>query len=442
MKIFHIDPAAHQAGVRRAASWLQANIQGDRVLWITGTNHPGLLELAHAGLGLGITTAITPPYLPDADATAYLLGPHLRVHDPSLRPWSDARQQDLPSPRSRPMMATSGTSGHPRMVEPVMLDEADADLMHQDEYELWQPDPAGSQLVCSPLFHSAGYRSATSALLAGTEVTLMERFDASSVLGAFTDLGVTGAFLVPTHLRRLLELDPAPIPRRPRRLLHAGEPCPPRVLEAATEILGPLGEFYGATEGQFTLLEPTERRAYPGSVGRARSGRRLEIRDQAADGVGVVWCHTPDFTRFTYRGDRDATAKAWDADAFTVGDLGTLDEDGYLTLVSRREDLIISGGVNIYPAMIERALCEHPSVRAAVALGLPDERWGQRLEVVLETEDDDLRGWVDQRLTGPYRPKALHRRQELPRTPSGKVDRACLLAGLVEGESGSPDESP
>jgi long-chain acyl-CoA synthetase len=439
--MFRVRPSEHEAGVLRAASWLDAldrSDHGDLVL--EGVNHPALIEAAHAGLRLGIPTAILSPYLTEPERTRLLglLNPLVPPLDPRSRPWEGAAAHpDLPRwPRSRPMLATSGTSGAPRLVEPAMLGPEEASVIHEDEAELWRPDPDRVQLVCSPLFHSAGYRSATSALLAGGEVLLHERFDAAPVMRSLRDEPIAGAFLVPTQLRRILELQPDPLPPEDRRLLHAGEPCPARLREEASTILGPLSEFYGSTEGQFTLLDPAERVEHPDSVGRARRGRTIEIRDPGADGVGTVWCDTPWFTRWTYRRDDAATMAAWDGDAFTVGDLGSLSPDGFLTLASRREDLIISGGVNIYPAMIEGAVCEHPGIEAAVAVGLPDERWGQALNLAVLSRlgPDEVEAWLRSRLAGPHLPKRLEVWQDLPRTASGKVDRAHIRRRLA-GES-------
>src|ERR1700686_2357235 len=131
-----------------------------------------------------------------------------------------------------------------------------------------------------------------------------------------------------------------------RLLVHAGSPCPAPLKRVALARVRPgvLWEFYGSTEGQFTVCSPEEWLERPGTVGRARPGRRLEVDDDR-----VVWCHAPGFARFEYWRDPQATARAWRPGAFTVGDVGRLDRDGYLFLDGRRDDLVISGGVNGYP---------------------------------------------------------------------------------------------
>ena len=188
----------------------------------------------------------------------------------------------------------------------------------------------------------------------------------------------TTAFMAPSALSRLLD---AGKNRRQRfdslRLLaHAGSPCPPIVKRRALERVGPdvLWEFYGSTEGQFTVCSPDEWLARPGTVGRARAGRTLSV-----DPDGTVWCRPPGFGRFTYWRDPAKTAAAWRDGFFTVGDLGRIDADGYLYLDGRRDDLIISGGVNVYPAEVESVLSEVDGVGEIAVFGVSDDRWGQRV---------------------------------------------------------------
>lgn len=148
-------------------------------------------------------------------------------------------------------------------------------------------------------------------------------------------------------------------------------------------------EFYGSTEGGFTRIAPTEALAHPGSVGRPPDGTRIEIRDPAAGNrlptgeIGTVWLHDPRAERFEYWGDEAKTARAWDGDAFTVGDHGHLDSDGYLYLAGRPSDLIISGGVNVYPAEVEDMLMGHPDVAEVLVYGASDEDWGQQVRALI-----------------------------------------------------------
>jgi acyl-CoA synthetase (AMP-forming)/AMP-acid ligase II len=195
---------------------------------------------------------------------------------------------------------------------------------------------------------------------------------------------------------------------------------------------GAVWEFYGSTEAQFTVCSPEDWLAHPGSVGRARPGRRLET-----DAGGQLWCAVPRWARFEYWRAPEKTAAAWRGDLVTVGDLGRVDEDGTVWLDGRREDLVISGGVNVYPAEVEAVLDAHPGVVESAVFGVPDDEWGQRVVAayVGSVAVDELSGWVRERLAAAKRPKALHRVDELPRTSTGKV-RRLDLPGMLGSRAG------
>jgi acyl-CoA synthetase (AMP-forming)/AMP-acid ligase II len=264
---------------------------------------------------------------------------------------------------------------------------------------------------------------------------VFEQFDASEIARAFVEEKVTHAFLVPTHLRRLLTKDfVAP---SAKRILHAGEPCPESLKRRAIDAFGAdrLFEFYGSTEGQFTLCTTAEWLERPGTVGRARAGRHLRIDEPDENGVGTIYVTAPSFARWTYWRDPEKTAEAWRDESFTVRDLGRLDEDGYLFIEGRREDLIISGGVNVYPAEVERVLLEHPDVTEVAVFGIPDEEWGQRVcaAVTGHADPEDVRSFARERLPGSHAPKRVIAVEALPRTATGKVVRSALVAGLDAG---------
>lgn len=241
----------------------------------------------------------------------------------------------------------------------------------------------------------------------------------------------TTMFCVPTHLQRLFAYwDEVGTPDLSgfRLVAHAGAPCPDPVKRRLIEAFPPgsTWEFYGSTEGQFTACRSEEWLEHPGTVGRARPGRSLRV-----DQDGVIWCRVPRHARFEYFGDPGKTAAAWRGDEFTVGDLGRIDEDGYLYLDGRREDLVISGGVNVYPAEVENVLSGHAGVRDVAVYGVPDERWGQRVvaAVVGTVSAEELEAWARERLAPPKRPKEYHFLDELPRTATGKVLRRSLGTG-------------
>jgi long-chain acyl-CoA synthetase len=239
-------------------------------------------------------------------------------------------------------------------------------------------------------------------------------------------------FCVPAHLQRLLahfESTPAPDLSSFRLVAHAGAPCPEPVRRGAHALFGTdvVWEFYGSTEGQFTACSAPEWAEHPGTVGRARPGRVIVV-----DEDDELWCAVPPWGRFSYWNDPARTAQAWrrtdHGPAFTVGDLGRVDDEGYVYLDSRRTDLIISGGVNVYPAEVEAALVEVPGVVEIAVFGRPDERWGQRVVAayVGDADEADLHEVALQRLAPPKRPKEYERLSALPRTATGKVRRTEL----------------
>jgi long-chain acyl-CoA synthetase len=195
---------------------------------------------------------------------------------------------------------------------------------------------------------------------------------------------------------------------------------------------GAVWEFYGSTEGQFTACSAGEWLARPGTVGRARPHRRL-----ATDADGTIWCDVPEYARFAYWRDPERTAQAWRGSAFTVGDLGRLDDDGYLFLDGRRDDLVISGGVNVYPAEVEQALAAVPGVEEVAVFGVADERWGQRVcvAVVGDVDPELVRSTAAERLAPFKRPKDVYVVASLPRTSTGKLRRGALARqlGLEDG---------
>lgn len=343
---------------------------------------------------------------------------------------SDQQADLAPVPLARPMHYTSGTTGEPKGVWSGVLPESAAQALVDEERELWGFESADTHLVASHLHHSAPLRFAAGTLLAGGAVVVTGGFDARRVAQAIAEHRPTSTFMAPAHVQRLLTDLGAPPPLDSFRLLaHAGAPCPEplklRLLEATRP--GAAWEFYGATECQFTACGPDEWRARPGTVGRARPGRALRTDDD-----GLIWCRVPDHGRFVYWQAPDKTAAAWDGDWFTAGDLGRLDDDGYLFLDGRRDDLVISGGVNVYPAEVERALATAPGVVEVAVFGIDDERWGQRVcaAVVGSASPEGVMAHARARLAAYKCPKAVYVVEAIPTTGTGKVRRSTLAADL------------
>lgn len=328
-------------------------------------------------------------------------------------------------PLGRPMHYTSGTTGRPKGVYTQGVTQHQSEALWRDELDQWEFTASDVTLVHGPLCHAAPLRYAMLVLQVGGTVVLPGAFEAEVMARALHEHRPTHAFVVPSHLQRLFGTD---LPPSPYRLVtHAGAACPPALKRRLHEWAGVdrVWEFYGSTEGQFTVCPGADWEQRPGTVGRARPGRTLEIRD------GVIWCHTPEFARFTYWNDADKTAAAWDGDAFSVGDLGRLD-DGYLYLEGRREDLIISGGVNVYPAEVEAVIAGCPGVVEVAAFGRDDQDWGQRVCVAYsgQAEPEQVGAWAAERLAGYKRPKEIERMAALPHNASGKVERLVLAMGV------------
>lgn len=340
--------------------------------------------------------------------------------------------------RGRPMHYTSGTTAAPKGVWVRPYTAAKAARVSADFIGYWGLTSADIHLVCSPLAHSAPLRYALRTMEAGGTVALQSHFDPAETLAAIDLFNVTTTFMVPTHLERILALGPAALRRHDlssmRLLIHAGAPIREETKLATIAALpdDSVWEFYGSTEGQATRISPTEWLRRPGSVGTPRRGAEILIEGAPGEAlpageVGRIWVKDPKMDRFQYWRDRRKTRAAWRAGAFTVGDLGYLDGDGYLFLTGRADDTIISGGVNVYPQEVEAVLSQHPAVQEVVVYGVPSDEWGQEVRAAIvpsgEIDEDELTAWCRERLAGFKRPRRISFVDDLPRTPTGKLKR-------------------
>jgi long-chain acyl-CoA synthetase len=421
---------------------------GDLLCGILGATRSGVVPVL---LNATLTDHERAPLVEDCQ-------PGLVVDTPAaLRALAAGPDAELAArPLTRAMHYTSGTSGRPKGVVGGPWDDTTAARVLDDEADLWGFDGGDVHLVCSPLYHSVSARFAGGTLLRGGACLVMDRFDATTALATLRRERPTTAFMVPSHLQRLLGAADLGADERfdsLRLLVHAGEPCPPGLKRAVMDRCreGAVWEFYGSTEGQFTICSPEEWLERPGTVGRARPGRRLEIDPAgledpaelglaegggsgAGDDAGVIWCHAPAFSRFEYWRNPEATAAAWRGDAFTVGDIGRLDAGGYLYFSGRRQDLIISGGVNVYPAEVEAVLSGVPGVREVAVFGLPDPRWGQRVCAAVVADrgltPSELEEVASRRLAPHKRPKQYEWVDDLPHTATGKLRRGAVARML------------
>ncbi len=408
---------------------------GDRVALLV----PGSVayaELVIALLRRGVFPVPMDPGLTPSEREDLLAGldPALVLTSPGELTQLQARLGPDPAgpPRGRPIHLTSGTTGHPKGVYSGLLEDEEARALVEEERRLWGFGAEDVHLVLSPLHHSAPLRFATGTLLAGGRIVVPGPFDPASTSAAIAEARPTTMFCAPAHLQRLFaHWDEHGTPDLScfRLVAHAGAPCPEWAKRrlVAQFPAGSTWEFYGSTEGQFTACRSEEWLQRPGTLGRARPGRVL-----STDAEGHLWCAVPTHARFGYLGDEEKTSAAWretpDGPAFTVGDLGRIDDEGYVYLDGRREDLIISGGVNVYPAEVERVLGEAPGVQDVAVYGVDDEHWGQRVcaAVVGTASPEGLAAHAREHLAPAKRPKEFHRLDALPRTPTGKVRRLEL----------------
>jgi long-chain acyl-CoA synthetase len=311
--------------------------------------------------------------------------------------------------------------------------------------------PGCTSLVTTPLHHVFAQGMALATLRAGGAVVVMPRFDAESFLELVERHRVTTAQMVPTMFVRLMRL---PESRRCvadvgslEHVLHTGAPCPAHVKRAMMDWWGHvLWEQYGTTEtGVVALASPQEWLDHPGTVGRAFLTSEIRIYD--ADGaavepgaVGDIYARMHGSPEFAYLGQPDATAAAIRDGLTRTGDLGYLDGDGFLFLADRSSDMVISGGVNVYPVEIEAVLLEHPAVRDAAVFGVPDEEYGEVVvadvepEPLAEIDPDALRSFVAERLAGHKVPRRIRVVSSLPRDDSGKISKRKLREAYHGGD--------
>lgn len=341
---------------------------------------------------------------------------------------------------------TSGTTGRPRGVErdspkpgAPSTSRALAAMWGFTEDDVW--------LAASPLYHAAGAYAFTE-LHVGATVVVMERWDGREWLRLVDEHRVTATFMVPAHFIRVLEVPPEERARYDtsslRLILHAAAPCPVAVKRAVLDAFPHVDvwEFYGASEGGATRISAAEWREHEGSVGRPWPGTEVLVLDPdgrplPAGEAGMIYVRSPHSSRFRYHGDDAKTSQAWRDDAFTVGDIGYVDDDGYLYVTDRASDMVLRGGVNVYPAEIEQCLHGHPAVVDCAVFGVPDERMGEELAAMVEVrapvEPEELRAYCRERLASFKVPRDVEIVGALPRDPLGKIAKRRLRDAARRG---------
>jgi long-chain acyl-CoA synthetase len=341
------------------------------------------------------------------------------------------------------MHYTSGTTGRPKGVRRPLIGldpDVSADLLTGllQFFGITEGQP-NVHLVTSPTYHTAVTIFGGSALQFGHTLVSMDGWDAAKALELVERYRVTNTHMVPTQFKRMLTLaddvrgqyDLSSM----KWLIHAAAPCPVPIKHSMLDWWGPvIYEYYAATEGGGTLVTPQEWLTKPGTVGKAWPMSEILIADDDGEacptGVpGTVYMKMGAID-FEYKDDPEKTAASRLRGFFTVGDIGYLDEDGFLFLCDRKSDLIISGGANIYPAEIESEIITNPKVADVAVFGIPDEEWGEQIKAVVQPAEGvaasdelaaEIMAGLDGRLAKMKWPRSIDFVEELPRDPSGKL---------------------
>jgi long-chain acyl-CoA synthetase len=357
------------------------------------------------------------------------------------------------------MLYSSGTTGRPKGVK-VPLPEAamgaEPSAVQFLGQLLYGFSPGMVYLSPAPLYHAAPLRFTMAVLREGGTAVVMEHFDAEELLGLVERHQVTHLQVVPTMFVRLLKL-PEEVRQRYdvsslQAVIHAAAPCPVPVKEQMIEWWGPvIHEYYAGTEGNgFCAIDSEQWLAHRGSVGRALVGELHIVGDDGrelpAGETGTVYFGGG--TPFEYHNDPEKTASSYnDAGWSTLGDVGHVDEDGYLYLTDRKAHMIISGGVNVYPQEAENVLATHPAVLDVAVIGVPSEDLGEEVKAVVQPVDDievgpalaaELMAFCRSQLAGYKCPRSVDFRDELPRHPTGKLYKRLLRDEYWEAAGAAP----
>jgi long-chain acyl-CoA synthetase len=418
--------------------------------------------VAHGDLLAGIASAIPAAVkvlavpAPEEIAAAYGVPADKRGAPPGIETWdafvARSRPNTAPPRLSRgSMIYTSGTTGRPKGVRrrPSTPELQAAAAAEVGRYWGLLADPSIVVLMNGPMYHSAPAAYGMGSARLGLHVVLQPRFEAEDMLRLIDRHRVSHMHIVPTMFVRLLRL-PDEVKRRYdlsslRWVTHGAAPCAPEVKRRMIEWWGPvINEYYGATETGIVVWHNSEQALRrPGTVGQVVEGGLLRIvdeqgRDVTPGEVGEIYLRGPHLSEFTYNNDEAKRREVALGDLVTVGDVGYQDADGYLYLCDRKRDMIISGGVNIYPAEIESVLIQMPGVRDCAVFGIPDEEFGEQICAYVEPLPDAgldatrVRAHLGQHLARYKVPKIVEFSATLPREDSGKIFKRKLRAPYWE----------
>ncbi len=355
------------------------------------------------------------------------------------------------------MNYTSGTTGKPKGVRRPLTGQSpeDAALGLSGILFLFgiQPREDNVHIVGSPLYHTAVLRFSGASIHFGHTIVVMDKWTPEGMLDLIQRYKVTTSHMVPTQFHRLLNLDESVRKSYDvsslRHMIHAAAPCPVDVKHKMIEWWGPsIDEYYAASEGGGTVVNTQEWLSKPGTVGKPWPISEIAIFDDQNERIdepgkiGTVYMAMSSGD-FEYHKDKDKTKSNRIGKFFTVGDIGYLDEDGYLFLCDRKTDMIISGGANIYPAEIEGVMMAHKAIADVAVFGIPNEDWGEEVKAVVELNPgiapsletaDDIIAYCSDKLAKFKTPKSIDFIEEMPRDPNGKLYKRKLRDPYWEGK--------
>lgn len=421
------------------------------------------LLVIHADLLAALEDAIPP------GVRVFVVAPHAHTRQayaladgdcevpPGREAWATARVATgaTPPPAQAPgsaMVYTSGTTGLPKGIRREVATPAQLQALSEATAIVLGMQAGMRVLISAPIYHSAPSTYVLQSALRNAHIVIEPRFDAAHTLALIESERISHLYLVPTMYVRLLGLDEATRRRHDlssvRFVASTGSPCPPEIKRRMIDWWGPvIHEGYAASElGWVTHIDSHEALRKPGAAGRALPGVRLAVL--AEDGrplppgeVGLVHARSEAMADFTYAHDDGARRRLETDGLWTLGDLGFVDDDGCLTLVDRRSDMVISGGVNIYPAEIEAVLLTMPGVADAAVFGIPDDEYGEALAAAVQLRDgvpidaDAVREFLRPLLAGYKLPRRIDFHAALPREDSGKIFKRRLREPFWAGRA-------
>jgi len=410
--------------------------------------HADLLPQVAAGVPAGTAVLVVPT--PTEIGDAYGVPADKRALPPGVETWDafvagSAPNTEPPKPSRGSMIYTSGTTGRPKGVkrQPATPEQQAGAVAEIGKHWGLASDPSTVVLMNGPMYHSAPAAYAMQSARLGLAMVLQARFEAEDMLRLIDRHRVTHMHIVPTMFVRLLRLPDAVKQRYDlsslRWITHGAAPCAAAVKRQIIDWWGPvITEYYGATEtGIVVWHDSAEALNKPGTVGRVVAGATMRIvdeqgRDVKQGEIGEIYLRGPLYNDFTYNNDDAKRREIALGDLVTVGDMGYQDEDGYLYLCDRKRDMIISGGVNIYPAEIESVLIQMPGVRDCAVFGIPDEEFGEQICAHVEPlpgaalDAASVRSFLGQHVARYKVPKVVELSASLPREDSGKIFKRKL----------------